>query len=656
MKDLHQILKKYWGYDDFRPLQEDIIRSVMAGKDTLALMPTGGGKSLCFQVPAMALNGVCVVVSPLIALMQDQVANLRKIGVRALALHSGMSYKEIDYALDRCVHGDVKLLYVSPERLQTDLFRSRFQRMKINLIAVDESHCISQWGYDFRPPYLKIADLREIHPKVPVLALTATATPRVVEDIQEKLQFKEPHVLQKSFARNNLAYIVIHEENKRERLLNICRRVHGTGVVYVRNRKKTVEVAEFLLRNHISANAYHAGLKAEIRSQRQKDWTENRVRIIVATNAFGMGIDKPDVRFVVHLDLPEDIESYFQEAGRCGRDGKKAWAIVLKEKSDELDLKQKVKKKFPDKNTIVLAYRALLNHLQLAAGSGTGESFPVDMHIISKTFGIHLIDLYNSFKLLENEGYITFNESFYSPSRVQFVVNTNTLYDYQLRTPSLNEFIQLLLRSYSGMFDDYVRIDERQLARRTNTSVENVIKKLEALHNNQIIDFSPTRDSAMVTFNQPAQYDRDLTLSPGVYEMRKKLAFEKMTAMLNYIGPGVCRQRRLLNYFGESTLENCKHCDICLEKNKRLIDKPQQDLEEKIIKTLCEQPQRPDEIVSKLTNYDREMVIQKVTSLVDEKIIYYQPDKTLAVDVHRAEALSMRNANNKVNLQSGKMT
>lgn len=656
MNDIHHILKKYWGYDDFRPLQEDIIRSVMAGKDTLALMPTGGGKSLCFQVPALARDGICVVVSPLIALMQDQVANLQKLGIKALALHSGMSYKEIDYSLDRCVHGDIKLLYVSPERLQTDLFRGRFQRMKVNMIAVDESHCISQWGYDFRPPYLKIADLREIHPKVPILALTATATPRVVEDIQEKLEFKQVNVLQKSFARNNLAYVVVHEESKRERLLSICQRVKGTGVVYVRNRKKTVEIAEFLNRNNIAANAYHAGLNAELRSQRQKNWTENHVRVIVATNAFGMGIDKPDVRFVVHLDLPEDIESYFQEAGRGGRDGKKAWAIVLKEKSDELDLKQKVERKFPNKATIILAYRALLNHLQLAAGSGTGESFPVDLPEISKTFNIPVIDLYNSFKLLENEGYITFNESFYSPSRVQFIIDNNTLYDYQLRTPSANEFIQLLLRSYSGLFDSYVKIDERQLARRMDVPIGKVVKKLEVLHNNQIVDYSPSRDSTMVTFNQPAQYDRDLTLSPEVYAQRKKLAFEKMNAMLDYIGPGVCRQRRLLNYFGETISENCGHCDICLENNKKLSDKPLSAIEEEIINTLRDQPQRPDEIVNKLTNYNREMIIRKVTSLVDEKIIYYKPDKTLAVDAHRAESIVKENTKGKAVPESGKMT
>jgi ATP-dependent DNA helicase RecQ len=632
VRDIHEILKTYWGYDEFRSLQENIIRSVLDGNDTLALMPTGGGKSLCFQVPALARDGVCIVVSPLIALMNDQVINLKKIGIKALALHSGMSYKEIDYSLDRCVHGDIKMLYVSPERLQTDLFRGRFQRMKVNLIAVDEAHCISQWGYDFRPPYLKIAELREIQPKVPILALTATATEKVVDDIQEKLEFKKANVLRKSFARDNLAYVVVHEENKRDRLLNICKKVNGTGVVYVRNRKKTEEIAAFLQRNGVSANAYHAGLNAEIRSERQADWTHDKVRIVVATNAFGMGIDKPDVRFVVHLDLPEDIESYFQEAGRGGRDGKKAWAIVLKEKSDILDLEQKVQRKFPEKETIRKAYRALLNHLQLAAGSGQDSSFPVDIGAVSRSFNISTIDLYNSFKLLENEGYFTFSESFYSPSRLRFIVQNNTLYDFQLRQTALSDFIQLLLRSYSGLFDAFVKIDERELARRLDEPVKNVIKKLQMLQNQQIIEYTPACDTAMVTFTQPAQYDRDLSLSKAIYDQRKQLAFEKMKAMVGYLEPGVCRQRRLLNYFGELTSKDCGHCDICLENRKNEKGDQSEEIEQRIINTLREQPRRPDEIVNELTDYNREMVIKKVIWLVDEHVLYYQPDKRLAVD------------------------
>lgn len=630
MGRIQEILKEYWGFDSFRTLQEDIINSVVDGKDTLALMPTGGGKSLCFQVPGMANEGLCLVVSPLIALMLDQVANLRKIGIKAIALHSGMSHREIDYALDRCVHGDIKFLYVSPERLQSELFVGRVKRMKINLIAVDESHCISQWGYDFRPAYLNIADLREIHPKVTILALTATATPEVVEDIQEKLRFKQKHVLKKSFVRDNLAYIVLHEENKRNRLLTICNKMKGSGVVYVRNRKKTKEISDFLQRHGISATAYHAGLSGEIRQKRQADWTSNQSRVIVATNAFGMGIDKPDVRFVVHLDLPEDIESYFQEAGRGGRDGKKAFAVILKEASDEIDLKQKVTRKFPEPDTVRKSYRALLNQLQLAAGSGQDASFPVNVVQVAKTFNIPVIDLYSSFKLLENEGYLTFNESFYSPSRLRFLVKPDALYDFQLRNQKLSAFIQLLLRSYSGLFDNFSKIDEFQLARRNNTSKEKIIAQLDALHQQQIVEYAPAHDSAMVTFTQPAQYDRSLKLSQEIYHQRKELAFEKMDAMLNYLEPGICRQRKLLNYFGEVKSENCGKCDVCLEEKS--VNHPSDDIEASIIQMLQSAPLRPDEISDSLTQYNREKVLKQITWLVDEQILYYTPDKALALD------------------------
>lgn len=638
MSAIHKILKQYWGYDEFRPLQEDIVSTVMSGTDTLALMPTGGGKSLCFQVPALTQDGLCLVVSPLIALMTDQVSNLKKIGVKAIALHSGMTTREIDYALDRCVHGDIKLLYVSPERIQTDLFIGRFQKMNINLIAVDEAHCISQWGYDFRPAYLNIAKLREIKPKATVLALTATATNEVVDDIQEKLLFQKKHVLRKSFARDNLAYIVIHEENKRNRLLNICRKTGGTGVVYVRNRKKTGEIADFLIRNGISATSYHAGLSGEIRSQRQNDWSENRSKVIVATNAFGMGIDKPDVRFVVHLDLPEDIESYFQEAGRGGRDGKKAWAIILKENSDVLDLEEKVKRKFPEPEVVKKSYRALLNHLQLAAGAGQEETFPVDIPTIAKTFQIPAIDLYNSFRLLENEGYIAFNETFYSPSRLKIIVEPSTLYDFQLRNAALGEFVQLILRSYSGIFDNFAKIDESALARRGKLNRESVIKILNQLQQHQIAEYSPASDMAMVTFTLPAQYDRNLSLTQQVYFQRKQLALEKMESMKSYLSPGVCRQKRLLHYFGEAISKDCGQCDVCLQ-NKKSADK-QQEIKTRILEQLQLNPQDPQEITGKLSQYGRENVLKEITWMVDEQVIYYRPDKALAINTKKADIKS----------------
>lgn len=628
MNDIHQILKKYWGYDQFRPLQEEIILSLLAKKDTLALMPTGGGKSLCFQVPALHLEGVCIVISPLIALMQDQVDNLRRIGVKALALHSGMDKKEIDYALDRCVHGDIKLLYLSPERLQSELFQERYKRMNVSFIAVDEAHCISQWGYDFRPAYLQIAQLREIKP-VTVLALTATATPDVVEDIQEKLLFRKKHVLQKSFVRDNLAYLVIHEENKRNRLLNVCRKTAGTGVVYVRNRKKTVEIADFLTRHQISAEAYHAGLSGEVRNQRQKNWTENKTRVIVATNAFGMGIDKPDVRFVVHLDLPEDLESYYQEAGRGGRDGKKAFAVVLFEKNDVISLEQKVENKFPAPDTIRKSYRALLNYLQLAAGSGQGASFTIDLPAIASTFNLQSIELYHSLKLLESEGFLTFNEAFYSPSLFRFIVSPATLYDYQLRNPELGEFTQLLLRSYSGIFENPVKIDENLLARRRNSNRSKVINQLEQLNHQQIGEYKPAKDSAMVTFTQPAQYDKNLKLSAEVYHLRKSVAAKKLQAMKDYLSPGVCRQKKLLHYFGEKHAKNCGQCDVCLEKNKSVRD--EESIRNKIIAKLRQHPMNPHEISSQLSKYGQQNVLRNITWMVDEQLIYYRPDKSLAI-------------------------
>lgn len=421
--NIHNILAKYWGYHSFRPLQEEIITSVLQGNDTLALLPTGGGKSVCFQVPALVQEGVCIVISPLIALMKDQVDNLQKKGISAIAITSAMHKREIDIAFDNCVYGNIKFLYLSPERLITPIAQARIQKMKVSLIAVDEAHCISQWGYDFRPSYLEIAKLRELQPKVPVLALTATATPEVVKDIQEKLRFKKANVLQKSFERKNLAYVVIGEEDKLSRLLKVVNNVGGTGVVYVRNRKKTQEVAAFLQKNKIPADFYHAGLTPGERSQKQDSWIKNKTRVIVATNAFGMGIDKPDVRFVVHLDLPDSLEAYFQEAGRAGRDEGKAYAVMLYNEADINDLKSNVEMSFPSVEEIRQTYQALANYYQLAVGSGEGAAFDFDISELCRNYKLEPVTVFNSIRFLEKEGYISATEAVYQPSRINFTLN-----------------------------------------------------------------------------------------------------------------------------------------------------------------------------------------------------------------------------------------
>ncbi len=478
---LKTILLKYWGYSHFRPMQEDIIQSVLDGKDTLALLPTGGGKSLCFQVPAMLKPGICIVISPLIALMKDQVENLNKRGINAKAIYSGMHPNEIEITLNNAVYGDVKLLYVSPERLQTDSFREHLKKMKVNLIAVDEAHCVSQWGYDFRPPYLKIADIKAILQNVPILALTATATPEVVEDIQNKLEFKQKNVFQKSFERKNLTYFVIKSDDKLARLLRVINKVKGTGIVYVRSRKKTVEIANFLNKNGIKAGYYHAGLESKIRNDQQKLWMRDSNKVIVATNAFGMGIDKPNVRFVVHLDLPDTLEAYFQEAGRAGRDEQASFAVILHDNADLLALDQNFQNAYPEKEYIKNVYQALGNYFQIPEGSGKDQSFDFDLRDFCDQFRFNVITAYNSLKFLEKEGYIILNEDPNQSSVVHFTIGKEDLYRFQIENPSTDNFIKIILRSYGGVFADFVKISEVEIAKRSKSDVEKVQKMLQLL-------------------------------------------------------------------------------------------------------------------------------------------------------------------------------
>ena len=567
--DLNSILLKYWGFSSFRPLQEDIIRSVIDGRDTLALLPTGGGKSLCYQIPGVALEGLCIVVSPLIALMKDQVQALKEKGIKATGIYHGMSRVEIDKAVDNCVYGDVKFLYLSPERLTTDLIRSRMEKMNVNLLAVDESHCISQWGYDFRPPYLRIAEIRTLIPNTPVLALTATATPQVVNDIQEKLLFSSPKVFQKSFERKNLAYVVFREEDKLNRLLKICRNVPGTGVVYVRNRKRTREIARWLEQQGVSADFYHAGLTTLERDTKQNAWMKERTRIVVSTNAFGMGIDKPNVRFVVHMDLPDSPEAYFQEAGRAGRDGKKAYAILLFNESDIMDLKEFHERSFPPLKLIKRVYTCLGNYYQLAIGSGKDQSMPFELTTFAKNYGMDPFVVFNALGFLEKEGYLAVSEAMSNPSRIMFLVNNETLYRFQVANPGYDAFIKLLLRSYSGLFSEFTKIRETDIAKRSGIPKDNVHKMLSELHDMQILHYKKQNEQPLISFLEERMSEADLTISKPVYKERKAFAGKRMNAMLDYArSSNRCRSLNLLAYFGETDALRCGQCDVCLEKNK----------------------------------------------------------------------------------------
>lgn len=562
-----EILKKYWGFDSFRPMQEDIIRSVLEGNDSLALLPTGGGKSICFQIPALCLEGVCIVVSPLIALMKDQVANLKKREIQAESIFSGMAYREIDRILDNCAYGSVKFLYLSPERLTTDIVRERIKRMNVCLLAVDEAHCISQWGYDFRPPYLQISEIRELIPEVPALALTATATPEVVEDIQEKLLFKKKNVFQKSFSRPNLSYVVLPEENKKARLLDILRKVKGSGVVYARNRKMTKEVARFLIENGISADFYHAGLPPDERSSKQEAWINGKTAIMTCTNAFGMGIDKPDVRTVVHLDLPDSLEAYFQEAGRAGRDGKKAYAVLLYAAEDKRNLERNLTIAFPPVQDIRQTYRALGSYFQLAVGGGEYQSFDFDIADFCKNFKLEVVKTYACIKILEQEGWIALTESVWMPSSFMVLVTREQLYDFQLKNPALDGIVKSMLRLSEGAFQHFVPIQEAAVARLLKTTPDKVLPAIHHLHKAGIIEYRPMKDKPQLTFIKERVDASNLTIDIEAYNLRRERQRKRIEKAIAYANTARCRSQQLLAYFGENG-PTCGVCDVCLGRTK----------------------------------------------------------------------------------------
>ncbi len=628
---IQQILLKYWGYSHFRSLQEEVITSVLEGKDTLALMPTGGGKSLCFQVPALAKEGICIVISPLIALMKDQVENLKAKGIKAMAITSGMSKKEIDIAFDNCVYGNYKFLYLSPERLDSGLARARIQKMKVNLIAVDEAHCVSQWGYDFRPSYLKIAEIRELLPSVPVLALTATATPDVVVDIQKKLLFKKENLLRKSFERKNLAYVVIREEDKLRRLLKVVNRISGAGIVYVRNRKKTHDIADFLRANNVSADFYHAGLDAHTRDAKQEAWIQNKSRVIVCTNAFGMGIDKPDVRFVVHLDLPDCLEAYFQEAGRAGRDEKKSYAVLLCNEADKIDAEHNLKMSFPSMDDIRKTYQSIANYFQIPTGSGQGSSFDLDIVDLCTKYGLNHLTTYNSLKFLEREGLVTLTESFSMPSRIHFLLNKEELYKFQVEHTAYDDLIKILLRSYSGLFDSYVKIAEPEIARRLSRPYDEVKKMILELQKMEVLSYLPQTDMPQLMFSVSRLDAKNIMISEEILKKRKESARLRTDAILHYMGSKTkCRSQMLLSYFGETDSYRCGICDVCLERNKLELSSLEFETVAGQVKDLL--AQRPLELralVNAVSNSREDKTIKVIQWLLDNGKLFYDAENRL---------------------------
>ncbi len=629
--DIHQILIKYWGHQSFRPLQEDIINSVLEGRDTLALLPTGGGKSVCFQVPALAMEGLCVVVTPLIALMKDQVESLKSKGIRAVAIHSGMTSYEIEVVINNCVYDEVKFLYLSPERLETDIIIRNIDRMNVNLLAVDEAHCISQWGYDFRPAYLKIAGIRKKLPGIPVLALTATATTDVIPDIQEKLEFREPNVFRLSFERKNLTYVVLKEEDKLNRLLKVVNNLKGSGIIYVRSRRRSVEIRNFLNTNHIMADFYHAGLDQRTRDIKQNLWMRGETRVMVATNAFGMGIDKPNVRFVAHLDIPDNIEAYFQEAGRAGRDGKLSYAVLLYDDSDLADLSNHFETAFPPIDMIKRIYQALGNYLQLAVGSGKDVSFDFDIINFCENYNFNRIVAYNSLRFLEKEGFLLLQEMSDADSKVHLRVNKEEIYKFQVENPKHDKFVKVLLRSYRGLFADFVKISGSQIAFRVAISEKRVAGTLQMLEKFNLLVYIKRKNKPQLTFLTERIDAKDIFISDEHYRIRKEAAKKRLDAVIKYITTKTkCRNSLLLEYFGETETKRCGRCDVCIERNKIELSELEFDnILNQIKPHLIEKPCSVNELAGLIDATSEDDIIKVIQWLLDNGKLIYNKDKKL---------------------------
>ncbi len=632
-QDIYFHLKKHWGYNSYRPLQEDIILSVLNKKDTLALLPTGGGKSICFQIPGLLIGGTCLVVSPLIALMNDQVQNLKNKGISAVAITSVMNAKEIDIALNNAAFGHVQFLYVSPERIANETFRQRLSYLPIGLIAVDEAHCISQWGYDFRPSYLKIAELRDYFPTVNIIAVTASATKEVVEDIQQKLNFKNPGVFRQSFERENIRYIVQQEENKYDRLLKIIKNVGGSGIIYVRNRKKTQEISKWLTQQTISSSFYHAGINANERASIQQNWIDNKSQIIVATNAFGMGIDKPNVRFVVHMDLPESLEAYFQEAGRGGRDGKPAFAVLLCNLQDIESLKQQFEEKTPSVEEIKQSYQAVFNYYQIPVESGEGLSVSFNMDEVTRNYNLKPITLFNSIKCLEKEGYLSFLDSGYEPPKVMMLMAKEGLYNFQLKFPSYEPLIKTLLRSYGGLWEQYVYIKEKDLAYRTKYSESLLQQQLETLNKQGVLSFIPQTTLPKLIFLQNRLNLKHHSISLINYPILKQKALNRINSVVKYVTEThICRSRLLLSYFNETDYKDCGYCDVCIEKYKTQLS-TDQGLQEQIRMEASTQNLKLDDLIKHFPSVNTKRITTLINKMIDDGVLSIDKNKFISVNL-----------------------
>ena len=623
MDKYRQILQEYWGFDDFRGIQREIIESIANRHDTLGLMPTGGGKSITFQVPALAQEGVCIVITPLIALMKDQVFHLRKKGIQAAAIYSGMSRDEIVITLDNTIYGAIKILYISPERLSSDLFQTKLQRMKISFITVDEAHCISQWGYDFRPAYLDIAYIRKLIPDVPVLALTATATPRVVDDIQDKLLFTEKNLFRMSFERKNLAYVVRIAYDKYDEMLHILRAVDGSAIIYVRSRRRSKEISDFLNKNNITATFYHAGLENVVKDQRQNDWQNDEIRVMVATNAFGMGIDKPDVRIVLHFDCPDSIEAYFQEAGRAGRDGKKSYAVLLYNNSDRHKLEKRITDNFPEKDYIRDVYEHLAFYYEIGVGSGMDANFQFDIDKFCHTYRYFPIQVDSALRILQRAGYIDYDTDPDTKARVLFLLTREELYRLNEVGPKEQAVITSLLRNYGGLFADYCYIDEAFIAQQTNMNHHQVYVVLKTLNQQRIISFIPRSKVPQITYKTRRMPTDEIYLSHAVYEERLEQYKERIQQMIAYASnEEVCRSRQLLRYFGEERSTDCGQCDVCItHKPDHLSEEKLTPIKQKILDLLADKQQHHITELKQIEGYN-DLIDTALEYLIHEEIIF----------------------------------